>query len=156
MNISTTLDEKMPQRQTDATPRRARRFALALLAIGTVLLLFGGTVTDYAHGLFAPDGIYIPNPMHRFIGEKSGGGALSHEFRIYNLRPRFLSVEVDSDCGCTGVSWRKATIAPFGWRNLTAKMESRKQKQEQQERSVGIAFRTNSRAKPFVWAFLVQ
>lgn len=148
---------KTPHSTRLAKPvRRSRCSAVVLLVVGTVMLLFGGTITDYARGLLAPDGIYIPNSTHRFAGEDDKRVVLSHTFRIYNLRPRRLSVQAEPDCGCSGVSWHNAVIAPFGWKDLTAKMEVKKSRQLQQGQSVGIALRTDSQQKPFLFAFLVR
>ncbi len=108
------------------------------------------TLTDYAYGVFMTDGIYIPNPTFT-VSSQEQGGKVSHTFRIYNLRPQRLSVQAHPDCGCTGVSWENATIAPFGWKDISAGMEI---KGVATGKSVSIAFRTDKRDKPFLFAFM--
>lgn len=144
----------MNQNDSRAQRQRPRRFAGMLFTLGAAMLLFHGVVTDYARGLSAPDGIYIPGSTHKFAKQEAKGGVFSHTFRIYNLRPRRLSVEAQPDCGCTGVSWERTTIPPFGWKELTAKMQAKKSALSERQ-SVSIALRTDSRDKPWVFAFLV-
>lgn len=149
------MNEAMNENQSRAQRRRPRRLAGVVFALGAAMLLFHGVVTDYARGLSAPDGVYIPSPTHKFSKQEARGGVLSHTFRIYNLCPRRLTVQAEPYCGCTGVSWQRATIPPFGWKELTAKMEAKTSALSQQQ-SVGIALHTDSRDQPFVFAFLVQ
>lgn len=130
-----------------------RKLSLALVLCGMALLVFGNVATDYAHAIFAPDGIYIPQSAHRFAASEAKGGMFSHTFRIYNLRPRRLSVQAEPDCGCTGVSWQSAVIPPLGWRDLTAKMEA-DASDASKVRSVGIGVRTDSRIRPMLFMFL--
>ena len=144
--------------QTKPARRRARGAAIAFLLVGALLALFPGFTADYAHALTAPDGIYVPNPRHEFAAAQSG--TLTHTFRIYNLRPRRLTVQAEPDCGCTGTSWESATLAPFSWKDLTATLQAKPQanahaKPASASRSVGIALRTDSAAQPFVFVFLV-
>lgn len=130
--------------------KRFRWLALPLCALGITMLLCRGVIADYAAGMSAPDGIYTPNATYTFTGHK-GGELRSHTFRIYNLRPRRLSVEAQADCGCTSVSWQQTTIPPFGWRDLKAEMRTTGPKSQ---RSVGIALRTSSSTQKWKFVFL--
>ncbi len=138
-----------------ASPRKAkgrlRALACVFFAFGAALL-FSSVARDYVIALGSPDGIYIPNARHEFSPMR--GGSLAHTFRVYNLRPRRLAVRVEPDCDCTGVSWQHATIAPFSWKDLTAKMDAQPAKSKH-SRSVAIALRTDSRARPFLFIFLI-
>lgn len=115
------------------------------------MLLFRGTLTDYAYATTAKDGVYIPNSSYRFSSSETKDGMYSHTFRIYNLRPRYLGVEAQPDCGCTGVSWEKTNIIPFGWKDITAKMKS---DNSGKGNSVAIGFQANSPHQPWLFAFL--
>ena len=132
---------------------RSRRLAILFFALGAIWLL-PVAVRDYFVALGSRDGIYIPNARYEFAATRSGTSAsatLAHTFRIYNLRPRRLAVRAEPDCDCTGVSWQSATIAPFSWQDLTAKIEA----QPSKSRSIAIALRTDSPARPFLFVFLV-
>jgi hypothetical protein len=131
-------------------PQKFRRLSIGLVFSGFLLLAFQGLVSDYTRAAFAADGIYIPQAKHRF--ENNKGGEASHTFRIYNVRPRRLAVEAQPDCGCTGISWTRATIAPFGWKELTAKIESRGVSRAKS--SVSIGLHTDSVARPWLFMFL--
>ena len=134
--------------------RRSRGAAIVFLLLGALLALFPGFAADYARALAAPDGIYVPNPRHEFAVAQSG--TLTHTFRIYNLRPRRLTVRAEPDCGCTGTSWESATLAPFSWKEMTATLQAKPHaKPASASRAVGIALRTDSAATPFVFVFLV-
>lgn len=133
-----------------ANAKLRRRLALLLFALGTGFLLFPGVVRDYFVALGSPDGIYIPDARYEFSSTRAG--TLAHTFRVYNLRPRRLAVRAEPDCGCTGVSWQSATIAPFSWKDLTTRIEVQPAKSHF---SVAIALRTDSRARPFLFMFLV-
>jgi len=128
--------------------KKSRCLSIGLVAFGVLLLIFRSLVTDYCRAAFADDGVYIPEPTYSFVGQEAGEA--SHTFRIYNTRPRRLNVEAEPDCGCTGVSWTRAEIAPFGWKDLTAKM--RRERAEQ--RSVSIELHTDSPARPWLFMFL--
>lgn len=104
-----------------------RRFSLMFLISGALIVAFSNDVISYARALRAPDGIYIPHPTHEFQRNEDKGGVYSHTFRIYNARPRRLSIQVEADCGCTSVTWKQAIIAPFGWKDLSATMEQQRQ-----------------------------
>lgn len=129
---------------------RLRKVALGLAVAGVLMVLFHRTVDDYTRGLFQPDGIYIPQPSYTFAQHEAKGGVYSHTFRVYNLRPRTLIVEAQPDCGCTGISWKNATIMPFGWKDLTAKMQDK----STDSASVAIALRTNIPTKKWAFVFL--
>lgn len=139
----------------DRKPRANRRphwrkVALLLFCLGSALVVFRGTATAYAQGLLARDAVYIPESRHVFRDQKEG--ALSHTFRIYNLRARYLSVKAETGCGCTEVSWEQATIAPFSWQNITATLESTPKK----EVSSSVTLKTNSEANPYPFVRLVK
>ena len=127
-----------------------RKVALLLFCLGSALVIFRGTATAYAQGLLARDDVYIPESRHVFRGQTKG--ALSHTFRIYNLRARYLSVQADAGCGCTEVSWEQATIAPFSWRDITATLESTPKK----EVSSSVTLKTNSESNPYLFVRLVK
>ena len=129
--------------------RRKPALPLALMVIGMAVVLFHGVMQEYAYGAFMTDGIYIPNSSHK--APSGSFGEISHTFRIYNLRSRPLQVSAEPDCECTGVSWEKATVAPFGWKNLTAKMMVHR---GETNKSVSIAIRTDRRDKPFLFAHM--
>lgn len=130
--------------------KNLKRLALFLFLFGGVLAAFKGTATAYAQGLLSPDGVYLPESKHTFGGQKQG--ELSHTFRIYNLRARYLTVKADTGCGCTEISWEQATIAPFSWRDITATLESTPKK----EVSSSVTLKTNSEANPYLFIRLVK
>ncbi len=135
---------------------RPRLFVLLALSVAIVFVVFRGLITDYISGMQAPDGIYMPNSTYNFNNSPSKSGVLKHTFRIYNLRPRRLSISVETNCDCTGVSWERATIIPFGWKDISATMEaSEKSANPWAQRSVGITFLTDSRTQPFLSAYLM-
>jgi len=134
------------------SPGKIRRLSIGLVVAGVLLMIFQGFVSDYTRAALAADGIYIPQPSYRFVDKKAGEA--SHTFRIYNARPRRLSVEAQPDCGCTGVSWTRTTIAPFGWKDLTAKMR-RDEAIKDNGRSVSIGLQTDSPTRPWLFMFLM-
>lgn len=148
MNTPTKISGKADTNRSLKTHRGRKTVAILLMLLGAVALCSSNILTDYAHGISAPDGIYIPNATHQFAKDEAKNGAYSHTFRIYTLRPRVLQIEAQPDCGCTGVSWSKASIAPFGWKDLTGEMRA----SSSNASSVAIALQTNSPNKK--WAFL--
>lgn len=145
--MKTTVDNHPLRR----SKKRTQTTAFILIAIGFVLCLFRSTLTDYTNGMAAQDGIYMPNPSYQFSKAEAKEGLYSHTFRIYNLRPRRLAVEAHPDCGCTRVSWEKATILPFGWKDLTAEMKANKSNVGS---SVAVGLRLDSSHQPWLFAFL--
>ena len=116
-------------------------------------MLFHSVVEDYAYGMTAKDGIYIPDASYDMAQNAKGEGeANTHTFRIYNLRPRWLQVQAKPDCGCTGTSWENARITPFGWKDTATTMKTRKG----QKSSVSIIFETDSASQKRVFAFLAS
>jgi hypothetical protein len=143
------MTKQPPDKTASATVTyRKRRLAFALTGLGMVIILFHGVIQDYAYGAFMTDGIFIP--YHSYKSPGGTAGEVAHTFRIYNLRARRLQVQAEPDCGCTGTSWKSAAIAPFGWKDLIARMRVRKGSSQ----SVSITIRTDSRDKPFLFAFL--
>lgn len=138
-------------RTTANKQRRKKMQAFLLILIGGVMVLFRGTLTDYAHGMSVQDGIYIPNSNYHLSAEDAKEGVYSHTFRIYNLRPRLLTVEAQPDCGCTSVSWEKTTLLPFTWKDVTAQMRTNKSSSGS---SVAVGFHSNSVRQPWLFAFL--
>ena len=128
--------------------KNTKVLALAFIAVGASVLLSRDTLGDYASGLSANDGIYIPDANYKLAERDAKGGIYSHTFRIYNLRPRKLNVKAEPDCGCTNVSWSNATIPPFGWKEITAQMKVGKPS------SVGVGFHSDSVRQPWTFAFL--
>jgi hypothetical protein len=114
------------------------------------LLLFPNFCTDYIRAALAQDGLYIPRASYRFAASSVQGGEVSRTFRIYNVRPRRLAVEARPDCGCSAVSWTNTTIVPFGWKDLTAKVET----DNKRSTSVSIALKTDSPKQPWLFIFL--
>ncbi len=129
--------------------RRKPVLSFVLILLGMAVVMFHGIMQEYASGAFVAGGTYIPNSSYRFPSGSVGEN--SHTFRIYNLSARPLQVSAEPDCGCTGVSWTKATVVPFGWKNLTASMVVHK---GEPSKSVSIAIRTDRRDKPFLFAFM--
>ena len=109
-----------------------------------------GIIGDVAYGLAKTDGIYIPRATYTVPSGSSG--EVAHVFRIYNLQRQPLQLQAEPDCGCTSLSWQKASIAPFRWKDITAKMEVN----PGQSQSVTIAFDTKRREKPYLFASLVS
>ena len=108
-------------------------------------------ITDYARGFTATDGIYIPNAYRNAASSHlPQSNEFTYVFKIYNLRPRYLSVEAEPDCGCTAVSWRKATVPPFGWKTFTAKMAVSKVDGVSSKKSAAVSIHTSSRENPYV------
>ena len=136
---------------TAKSPNKKRTFAFILILMGAAVLLFKGTLAEYADGMSVKDGIYIPDSSYRFLKSEAKDGMYSHTFRIYNLRPRRLEVEAQPDCGCTGVSWEKTSILPFGWEDVTAQMKSTG---NDNGNSVAIGFHSSSSHQPWTFAFL--
>ena len=135
-----------------ASRLRSRRLAIAMVALGIVLMVCQKQASDYFTGFLAPDGIYIPQPTRAFVPEDAKGDELTHTFHIYNLRPRRLQIQVEPDCGCAEVSWQSATIAPFGWKKLTAHMGA--SKKGQGGGSVSIALQTDSPKRKWLFVSL--
>jgi hypothetical protein len=148
-------------RKVSAKKRKALHWlSMCFWICGVLLILSGSVIANYVRGFFAPDGIYIPKPLHQFSIQDAKGGVFTHTFRIYNLRPRRLAIKAEPDCGCTGVSWNSAVIAPFGWKDITAKMQAPGEKvsgkvMPSQQSSVNVTLRTNSTIKPYLFVFLV-
>lgn len=113
-------------------------------------MLGHGFVQDYAQALASPDGLYIPEARH-VVPDGTPPGNYSHTFRIYNARPWATSFAASADCGCTGLSWEKATIAPFGWRSISAKMSV---PQERHSRSVSVSLKTEGRKTNYLFAYM--
>lgn len=123
------------------------------MGIGLLLVAGHRVLQDYVQGSTAPDGIYIPDAGYT-IPNPTGGESYTHTFRIYNLRPRTLSLRAEPDCGCTGLSWQTASVAPFTWKNISATLRVKPGLQPGVSQSVSIAFNTDSKAQPYVFAFL--
>lgn len=138
---------KIPQR------RRRKRWAVACLGSGALLVFCHAALSDYAAGLAKGEAVFIPDSSFAISGANPNQ-KVSHTFRVYNLRPQWLQVEAEPDCGCTGTSWQKATIAPFSWKALAVQTNA-KPKGEQKQ-SVAVAIRTNNPQKPYVFASVVQ
>lgn len=133
--------------------KRLRRLAATLFGLGVALVVFQSVMPDYMCSLFMPDGIYIPHPTQKFSKQDAKGGVFSHTFRIYNLRPRWLQVKAEPNCGCTGVSWDQTRIPPLGWIDLTASVKAQTTNL-QGPHSVGIAIRTSSFKRKWLFVFL--
>jgi hypothetical protein len=126
--------------------RKVISFSLILVAVAIILMR--SLIGDIAYTWFKTDGIHIPKPV--YVAPIGARGAVEHEFRIYNLQSSPLVLTAQPDCGCTGLSWKKTSIPPFQWGNITAKMEVK----SQHSQTVSIAFRTNRTEKPYLFAFM--
>lgn len=133
--------------------RRRKLWATACMCLGTIMICSYSALSDYAYGFAKGKSVFIPNSDFRATGTASGV-MLSHSFRIYNLRPHWLEVEAEPDCGCTVTSWHEAVITPFGWKSLS--VETRAKPKEEPERSVNIAIRTNNVQERYVFASVTQ
>jgi len=127
--------------------RRSRLAGAVLIACGMAVLL-PDAASDCLRAAVAPDGVYIPNPNHKFAASQNG--LVSHSFRIYNMRPHYLALEAQPDCGCTGVSWKRASVAPFRWKDITATVEAREV--SERKASVLVALHTDLPNHP--WLFV--
>ena len=121
--------------------------------MGAFFVFCHAALGDYATGLAKSEPVFIPNPNFEVKGTIPNQ-SVSHTFRVYNLRPQWLQVEAEPDCGCTGTSWQKATIAPFGWKEIDVKMKAKPKSAQKQ--SVAVAIRTSNTQKPYVFAFMAQ
>jgi len=133
--------------------RRRRRLAVACLCSGAFLVSCHAALGDYATGLAKGEPVFVPNPVFEMKGATPNQD-VSHTFRVYNLRPQWLQVEAEPDCGCIGTSWQKATIAPFSWKALA--VQTKAKPKGEQEQSVNIAVRTSNAQKPYIFASVVQ
>ncbi len=118
-----------------------------LLVVGGVLtLVLAGPLQPRVEAMRSETGIYIPNARYQFTPQEveAQGKTLSHTFTLYNGRGQPLRVEASADCGCTGLSWQRATLPPFGRKQITAKMNSSNRSQ-----SVGITFKTDRKERIF-------
>ncbi len=97
---------------------------MLVMGLGAALMLGHGFVQDYAQALASPDGLYIPDARH-VVPDGTPPGNYSHTFRIYNARPHSVVVEAQADCGCTGLSWNKATISPLMWKEIKVQFTPR-------------------------------
>ena len=93
--------------------RRASRLALwagfAVCALGSA----DGTVTEYVTGLSRGGGAYAPCSV--FLNSKRGRVVdATATLRVYNLRPRRLTLRMQKSCGCNQTPWDTAAIVPFG------------------------------------------
>lgn len=104
------------------TKKRTSRAPIAVMVLGASLMLGHGFVQDYAQALTSPDGLYIPDARH-VVPSGTPPGNYSHTFRIYNARPRWISVDAHSNCACTSISWEKTIIPPFIWKNIKVEMK---------------------------------
>lgn len=135
----------MGQHRSKSLPRK---LACVMILCGIAIIVMHESLSEIAYGLTKTDGIYIPHAT--YTAPANSTGEVMHVFRIYNLQRQPLKLEAEPDCGCTGLSWQKASIAPFRWKDITAKMEVKPQRSQ----SVTIVFRTNRREKPYLFAFL--
>ncbi len=127
---------------------RTSRGPLLVMVVGGLLVFCHSFVEDYAQAIVAPDGLYIPDSRHVVPPEVTTGD-YAHTFRLYNARPQWVSVEAQPDCGCTSISWDKARVAPFGWKDVTAHMAVSKAPTG----AVNIAFRTDKQ-RDYLFAFI--
>lgn len=126
----------------------ARIGSILLVSLGTTMIVLHSALNDYAHAILAPGHIYIPNSTYEATNQQKTG-IITHSFRIFNLQTRSLQVQAEPDCSCTGISWKKATIQPFSWKDVSASMRS-----SSTSTSVAISFHTNNPDKPWLFAFL--
>lgn len=126
---------------------RLPRGPLIVMGLGAALMLGHGFVQDYAQALAAPDGLYIPN-ARQSLSSNMTAGTYSHTFRLYNARPHWVTVTANPDCGCTNISWKEATLPPFGWKNLTMEMPVSPSKAT----SVSTAFRFKDSPVSYLFA----
>lgn len=140
------------QRALSASQTKARlpRAPLVVMGLGATLMLGHGFVQDYAQAIASPDGLYIPDARH-VVPEGTPPGKYSHTFRIYNARPWMTSFEAHADCSCTGLSWEKMTIFPFGWKDINASMSLAKKRQS---KSVTVSISTKSHQKTYLFAYM--
>lgn len=131
--------------------KHRRRVGVVLMLAGAILF-FRSTVGAYVSALAASDGVFVPDSTYVFAPVAVDGVA-SHTFWIYNARPGYLTVTAEPNCGCTGVSWKQTTIAPFTCKGLTASM---KLKAGHINGPVSVALHTSSRTKPWLFVLLKQ
>ena len=133
--------------------RHPKRWAVVCLSLGTVLVFCNAAIGDYATGLVKGEPVFIPNSVFETKGTVPNQ-EISHTFRVYNLRPQWLQVEAEPDCGCTGTSWKKATIAPFSWKSIA--VQTKAKPKGEQKQSVAVTIRTSNPQKQYVFASVVQ
>ena len=129
--------------------RLTQRAGQVLVICGISTLVWAGLLQPRIEAIRSKSGVYIPNAHYQFTAQEVEvqGKILSHTFTLYNGRGQPLLVEASADCGCTGLSWRRATLPPFGRKQITAKMTSSNHLQ-----NVGVTFTLDK--KGFVFADL--
>lgn len=122
--------------------RNSRKLGQLLVLGGGLLLLFSGSLQPHVAAIRTPEGLYIPNNHYKFpqqeVIQKNqtlSPKLLSHTFTLYNGRTYPIQVAASADCGCTGISWNKATIPPLGRKSIVASMKASKH-----SATVGLTF----------------
>lgn len=129
---------------------RLPRGPLVVMVLGASLMIGHGFVQDYAQALVSPDGLYIPDARY-VIPPNTPTGNFTHTFRIYNARPWKISLEANADCGCTGLSWKDARIAPFGWKDIVVEMDILK---EYPNKSISVSMKNKYREGSYLFAYM--
>ncbi len=123
------------------------------LCSGAFLASCHAALSDYATGLAKGEPVFVPNSVFYLKGA-TPDQKVSHTFRVYNLRPQWLQVEAEPNCGCTATSWQKATIAPFSWKALA--VQTKAKPKGEQGQSVAVAIRTSNAQKQYIFASIIQ
>ena len=154
--VKTTCPTPMTSGNPATGVARKRSMSLLNILLCSILVLamlvpFPNVVHDYAYGMFCADGVYIPDPVYTVRSIDQSDEQISHSFRIMNMQPRRLIVSSEPSCGCIHVSWRKASIPPFSWKNIAVSVP---RKGLLAVGSEAVAFRTNQRDEPFAFAYV--
>ncbi len=132
---------------------RQRKLGSVLLVVGVAVASLHRMIGDYAYGMTSSQAMYIPDPIY-VVPDDFKGETATHTFRIYNLRPRAVSLEAEADCGCTGLSWQKASIGPFAWKDISANVAVSPDQRLGVRQTVAVTLRSDSTEKPYLFAYI--
>lgn len=123
-----------------------KRIGQVMVVGGLLTLVLVGPLQPHVTAMRSDEGLYIPDAHYQFSHAEVTNGAktLSHTFTLYNGRARPLHVEASANCGCTGLSWERATLPPFGRKQIVASMNSSNRSQ-----SVEITFKVENKNYAF-------
>lgn len=100
--------------------KRVVRLALLLTTGIAVACVAPVAPRDLTYALLSGRGAFVAEPLYEC--KTPPDGKVSHTFRIYNLQNRNLKVEISPSCGCMSLTWTRASVPPFRWRDLTVTM----------------------------------